>query len=41
MRARLAGIVDAAADAGEQRHAARDLLGDRMNHFLGFAVVSP
>ena len=31
-----AGIVDAAPDAREQRHAPADVLGDRVHHPLGF-----
>ena len=40
-RGERAGVADAAADAGEQRHAAGDQLGDGMHHRSASAVVRP
>jgi hypothetical protein len=36
-----AGIVDAAPDAGNQRHAAADLFRRRLHHGLGFSGGEP
>ena len=36
-----AGVVDRAPDPGEERHAPGDLLGDGMDHGLGFGARQP